>query len=104
MANTRKILERIPMEKPAWKPHPKSMTLGRLAQHLAELPSWASFNLENDSLDIIAPPGQPPYQPPRPPASRQELLEMFDKNVTTARAVIARATDTDAALDAATRR
>ena len=37
MANTRKALERVPEEKFGWKPHEKSMTLGRLATHVAEL-------------------------------------------------------------------
>jgi hypothetical protein len=37
MVNTRKTLERVP-EKMDWTPHPKSMTMGRLAQHLAEIP------------------------------------------------------------------
>lgn len=92
MANTRKALERVPVEKPGWKPHEKSMTLGRLAQHVAELPSWAIFTLEKDHLDI-APPGGPRYQPPPPPATREELLDTFDKNVTAARAAIASAAD-----------
>ena len=40
MANTRKILERVPEDKLSYKPHEKSMTLGRFAGHVAELPSW----------------------------------------------------------------
>ena len=40
MPNTRKSLERIP-DKFDWSPHKKSMTVGRLAQHLAEIPDWA---------------------------------------------------------------
>jgi uncharacterized damage-inducible protein DinB len=92
MANTRKTLERVPVEKPDWKPHDKSMALGRLANHVADLPSWAIFTIEQDSLDI-APPGAPPYQPPPPPTSRQELVEKFDKNVTAARAAISGASD-----------
>src|SRR5262249_25275785 len=92
MANTRETLERVPVEKPDWKPHERSMPLGRLANHVADLPSWASFTIEKDSLDI-APPGAPPYQPPPPPTSTQELLEKFDKNVAEARAAIAGASD-----------
>ncbi len=88
MANTRKTLERVPVEKPDWKPHERSMPLGRLANHVADLPSWATFTIEKDSLDI-APPGAPPYQPPPPPTSRQELLEKFDKSVAAARAALA---------------
>src|ERR1039458_772174 len=38
MASARRTLERIPKDKLAWKPHEKSMTLGRLAGHIAELP------------------------------------------------------------------
>ena len=41
-ANTRKLLERVPMEHLGWKPHPKSMTLGQLASHLAEIPQWVA--------------------------------------------------------------
>ena len=41
MANTRKLLERVPNDKWDYKPHPKSMPLGRLAAHVAELPFWA---------------------------------------------------------------
>lgn len=92
MANTKKTLERVPIEKPGWKPHEKSMTLGRLAQHVAELPGWAVFTIQQDSLDI-APPGAPPYQPPPLPTSRQALLELFDKNMNAAREAIAGASD-----------
>ena len=89
---TRKVLQRVPEGLNDWKPHEKSMPLGRLANHVADLPSWVIFTIEQDSLDI-APPGAPPYQPPPPPASRQELLEKFDKNVAAARSAIAGATD-----------
>ncbi|HEY3132813.1 MAG TPA: DinB family protein [Acidobacteriota bacterium] len=91
MANTRKTLERVPQDKFGWKPHEKSMTLGRLAQHLAELPGWAIYTIEKDSLDI-APPGAPPYQPPKV-NSPEEVLQLFDKNVAAGRAAIAGAND-----------
>ena len=42
MKNTRKMLERVPDEKFDYKPHEKSMTMGRLASHVAEMPSWAA--------------------------------------------------------------
>ena len=42
MAVTRKLLERVPEDKLAWKPHQKSMTLGQLAQHVATIPMWGS--------------------------------------------------------------
>jgi uncharacterized damage-inducible protein DinB len=91
MANTRKTLERVPDDKLAWKPHDKSMTMGRLAGHLAEIPHWTKETIDKDELDI-APPGAPPYQP-APLNSRKEMLEAFDKHVASARAAIAGAAD-----------
>jgi uncharacterized damage-inducible protein DinB len=91
MASTRKTLERIPDDKLGWKPHEKSMPLGRLAGHLAEMAGWAVMGIEKDSLDL-APPGAPPMQP-TVAKSRQEVLELFDKNKNEARAAIAKASD-----------
>jgi len=91
MANTRKTLERVPDDKLGWKPHDKSMTLGRLAGHIAEMPGWAAATVDHESFDV-APPGAPP-QPGLSAKSRQEVLQIFDAKVAEARAVIARATD-----------
>jgi uncharacterized damage-inducible protein DinB len=91
MANTRKSLERIPEDKLDWKPHEKSMTAGGLATHLANILTWAVHVINEDSLDV-APPGAPPYRVPAA-RSRQEALDMFDKNVAAARAAIAEASD-----------
>jgi uncharacterized damage-inducible protein DinB len=92
MANTRKTLERVPLDKADWKPHEKSMPMGRLAQHVAEMVGWTTFTIEGDSFDL-APQGAPPYQPPPVPRTTQELLGDFDKNVSAARAALAAATD-----------
>jgi uncharacterized damage-inducible protein DinB len=92
MANTRKSLERAPEDKFGWKPHAKSPTLGWLATHLAMLPGWAVYTLEQDSLDL-APPGGPAPAPAAEAKSRAELLEMFDRNTSQARAAIAGASD-----------
>jgi len=91
MANTRKTLERVPEDKFGWKPHEKSMTLGGLASHLANLPSWTVMTVEKDSLDL-APEGVPA---PRIEAakSRKEVLDTFDKHAASARAVLAGASD-----------
>src|SRR5262245_36133223 len=91
MANTRKVLERVPDDKLGWKPHEKSMTMGRLAQHVAEMAEWAAMTVQTDELDI-APVGQPPYQPANV-ESRQQILDMFDGKVKSARAAIEGATD-----------
>lgn len=55
MAGTRKALERIPTDKLTWKPHEKSFTIGSLAGHLAELPSWAKSTLEADGINLKGP-------------------------------------------------
>src|SRR5262245_18039261 len=91
MTNTRKALERVPDDKFDWKPHEKSMALGGLATHLANLPSWTVFTINQDSLDI-APPGEEPFKSEQK-KSRQEVLADFDKNVAAARAAIAGASD-----------
>ncbi len=90
MANTRKALERVPDGKLGWKPHEKSMSMGRLASHIANLPAWASLLVEKDSLDIA--PGGAPIKN-REAASNQELLGTFDQNIKAARAAIAGASD-----------
>src|SRR5271168_1282748 len=94
MATTRRTLERAPEDKADWKPHEKSMTLGRLAGHLAELPSFGASMFQGDSLDFAPVPGAPPRKP-AVMTSRRELLELFDKNVANARAAIASASDED---------
>ena len=91
MASTRKTLERIPEDKFGWKPHEKSMTLGRLASHLADIPGYAVRTLTTDSLDI-APPGGAPVRGSNA-STPQEVLNVFDNNVADARAAIARASD-----------
>ena len=90
-ASTRKTLERVPADRLDYKPHEKSMTMGRLAQHIAEMTGWGSTTLTSDSFDI-APAGQPPYQPP-PIVSVQKLLDDFDKGTADLRAALAAASD-----------
>lgn len=92
MANTRKTLERVPDDKFDWRPHFKSGTMGWLAAHLANLPGWVSFTLEQDSLDI-APAGG--TTAPAQPKTAKELLQAFDKNVAAARTAISRASDAE---------
>lgn len=93
MATTRKTLERVPEANTDWKPHDKSMSMGRLAGHLAELPSLVPLALERDSMDF-RPPGAPPRQP-NVMSTRAKLLEDFDKNVAAARGAIAKSSDDD---------
>ena len=58
MANTRKVLERIPDDKLDWKPHLRSNTIGWNANHVADIPNWLALALTRPSLDIA-----PPYTP-----------------------------------------
>ncbi len=51
-ALTRKILERVPLDKKDWRPHEKSMSLGRLATHIAENLRWAHEILQSDEFDF----------------------------------------------------
>jgi uncharacterized damage-inducible protein DinB len=91
MANTRKTLERVPDDKFSWQPHEKSMTLGALSTHLSNIPSWTAMTFDRDELDV-SPPGEAPYRLEEA-KSRAELLEAFDKNVTSARAALEAASD-----------
>ena len=52
MATTRKFLELVPDEKLGWKPHEKSMTMGQLAWHLSDMPSWCTSTFKQDLLAL----------------------------------------------------
>ena len=89
MSNTRRTLERIPTDKFAWQPHAKSFTMGKLATHLATLPTWTGVTLSTSELDLALPMDQPK------PATTEEVLAVFDKSVADARAALAGASDAD---------
>ena len=91
MANTRKVLERVPEDRLDWEAHPKSHTIGWNANHLAEILGWVEGMLTAPSWDF-APIGGEPYQSPKL-TSRQEILDVFDHNVAAARRAIAAAKD-----------
>jgi uncharacterized damage-inducible protein DinB len=89
MQNTRKILECVPDNQLDYQPHPKSMSMARLATHIAELPGWSTMTLDRDLLEMDS-----NYKPVIA-GSRAELLSIFDKNASEARTKIAAATDAD---------
>ena len=73
---TKKMLERVPLEKASWQPHEKSMTLGRLATHVAEIPQWISRVITIDDFDFLA------YGFSRHTAeSKEELLKIFQEKL-----------------------
>ena len=90
-ATTRTLLERVPGDKAEWKPHVRSMSIGQLAMHIANLPRWAAIALERTQFDTNPPgesrPASPPYE------AAQAVLETYDRNVAAARALLARTTD-----------
>lgn len=83
MATTRKLLERMPDGKLAWKPHEKSMSLGGLATHLANIPNWAGTILNDASFDLA---GAPASLQER--TSRADILAAFDQAATQTRAAM----------------
>ena len=89
MGQTRKVLDRVPDGQFEWRPHPTSVTLGRLAEHLAEMPLWATTTMAQSELDMMTP-RPADYQSP---TTRAEVLAMFDGNLTGARANVAGKTD-----------
>lgn len=91
MANTRRTLERLPENKLMFQPDPKSMTLGRLAGHVAELVGWGTTTLTTDSLDIA--PGGKRATEALTATSRQQVLDELDQNINKARKAIAGASD-----------
>jgi uncharacterized damage-inducible protein DinB len=91
MAKTRKMLQAVPDHNPDWKPDPKSMSVGRLAGHVAELPTWVGMTILQDSLDLSAPGAYTPTVLAK--GGRDQLLATFDKNVVDARAAMAGRTD-----------
>ncbi len=70
---TRKMLERVPNDKYDWKPHEKSMTIQRLATHIAELPGWVKMAFTTSELDFA----KSDYKP-KLVNNTEELLAFFE--------------------------
>jgi uncharacterized damage-inducible protein DinB len=88
-STTRKLLERVPDGKFDWKPHVKSMSLGTLSSHVANLPQWAVMTLDQSEFDLAT-------APPSPEASsRAQLVAMFDQHVGAATSKLAGKTDAE---------
>ena len=85
-AATRRTLERVPDGRYDWKPHEKSMTLGRLAELVARLPSWPVFMIKQDELELTT-------QQSQPLRTSRELVQALDEGVAEAREALANTTD-----------
>jgi uncharacterized damage-inducible protein DinB len=87
-AANKRMLERIPADKLDWKPHEKSMSLGRLGMHIAELPVWVNRLLEADYFDFFA----IPYKP-NVPDSLEQILQEYETRLAAAIDTLSQATD-----------
>jgi uncharacterized damage-inducible protein DinB len=85
---TRKFLKIVPEDKYDWKPHPKSMSIVRLATHIAELPSWIPMGIKTDVLDFAA----SDYKP-TPMKNNQHLEVLFEENLKKALDALANTND-----------
>ncbi len=81
MASTRKLLERVPSDKAAWKPHEKSFSLGHLAQLVSWMPGWIATSLREDHIDLGKQSGYSIE-------TTETLVAMFNANVRDARTAL----------------
>jgi uncharacterized damage-inducible protein DinB len=91
MGVTRRLLERVPDGQFDWSPHERSMRLGRLAEHLAEVPAWVAETINKTSVEAV---GAPPTDH-TPPTTRGQVLALFDRNVRDGRAALVGRTDAE---------
>jgi len=78
---TRRVLERIPEDKFAWKPHPKSFSLGQLAMHIAGAQKVLAEMAAKDVHEIA-------MVPPQEPTSRKQLLQVMDDSTAGAKQIL----------------
>ena len=90
MGTTRRLLERVAPADFSWKPHDRSMSLGQLAGHLANLPRWCNLILDDTVLDLA---NIEDDRRSREPTSVEGLLKEFDQKASAARANLAQRLD-----------
>ena len=83
MASTRKVLERVPEDKFAWKPHDKSFSMGNLASHITNMLGWTVDTMTKTEFDLST---VTPEEMNRAAKNRAELLSWFDAGAVKARA------------------
>lgn len=88
-ASTKRILERVPMDKKDWKPHEKSMTLGKLAAHVADIPHWISDIINIDDFDFMQ------HYKPMLANTHEELMALYQEKLDAAVADLERVSDAD---------
>jgi len=75
-ATTKRVLERVPGDKLSWKPHPRSMSLGQLAMHIATIPGGITKLAQVDEFEVNPANFNPPV-----PKTTQEILTALDAGV-----------------------
>ena len=93
---THQFLEKVPDDKLTWKPHEKSMELGRLAWHLTDMPHWCSETLQHDTMQFTeadAAEAKHAWKSKK----REDMLARVDRDLPTARELLAKASDADIA-------
>jgi uncharacterized damage-inducible protein DinB len=78
---TKRVLDRIPENKLAWRPHPKSYSLGQLALHIASAPGNVAGIAAQDTAEA------PNFSQPEA-KSRQEVLDTFSRSLESAKATL----------------
>jgi uncharacterized damage-inducible protein DinB len=91
-ATTRRVLERVPAEKLEWRPHRTSMTLGQLAMHVAVIPDAIAQLAQREGFDAA----QANFDPPQP-KDKKEILDAFERSVTSAQGYLSGLTGDSAA-------
>ncbi len=92
IASTRRLLDRLPEQQLAWKPHAKSMALGALAEHLGQLGVWGELTLTQSAVDLETTARPPGYQPM---TAKADILAHFDARMAAARAALVGRTDAE---------
>ena len=92
IASTRRLLDRLPDDQLAWKPHAKSMALGALAEHLGQLGVWGELTLTQSAVDLETTARPPGYQPM---TVKADILAHFDGRMAAARAALVGRTDAE---------
>ncbi len=88
MGATRRVLARVPDGRIGWQPHPRSMSLGRLATHIAQLAGWVAHIIEASSFDLVLVSAIARVEP-----TAAAVVSLFEHEAARARAAICGTTD-----------